>query len=217
MPNAPTVAITDMSEEYKHILARPLSERFEQAFDYAFELHQTQGRQSRKGKDTPYIAHLMAVCAIVLEYGGDEEEAIAALLHDAVEDQGGRPTLEAIRIKFGERVAGIVLECSDSEGDPKPPWRTRKQTYIDHIPHMTPGARIVSLADKIHNARSVLNDFRREGESTWARFKGKREGTLWYYAELARKFMEVKADPMAQELQRIVDSLERETAAVPHQ
>jgi (p)ppGpp synthase/HD superfamily hydrolase len=204
-----------MSEEHKHVVARPLSERFEQAFDYAFELHQTQGRQSRKGKDTPYVAHLMAVCAIVLENGGDEEEAIAALLHDAVEDQGGRPTLEAIRIKFGDRVAGIVLECSDSEGDPKPPWRLRKQTYIDHIAHMTPGARIVSLADKIHNARSVLNDFRREGESTWARFKGRREGTLWYYAELARKFMEVKQDPMAQELQRIVDLLEREAGTGP--
>lgn len=204
-----------MSKEYSQILARPLSERFEQAFDYAFHLHQTQGKQSRKGKDTPYIAHLMAVCAIVLEFGGDEEEAIAALLHDAVEDQGGRPTLEAIRGKFGDRVAGIVLECSDSEGDPKPPWRVRKQAYIDHIPHMTPGARIVSLADKIHNARSVLNDYRREGESTWARFKGKRDGTLWYYAELARKFLEVKVDPMAQELQRIVDSLEREAAANP--
>lgn len=204
-----------MSKEYSEILARPLSEQFEKAFDYAFDLHQTQGRQSRKGKDTPYIAHLMAVCAIVLEFGGDEEEAIAALLHDAMEDQGGRPTLEAIRAKFGDRVAGIVLECSDSEGDPKPPWRARKQAYIDHIPHMTPGARIVSLADKIHNARSVLNDYRREGESTWARFKGKRNGTLWYYAELARKFMEVKVDPMAQELQRIVDSLEREAAANP--
>ncbi len=201
-----------MSEEYNRLLARPLSKRFEQAFDYAFELHQTQGQQSRKGKDTPYVAHLMAVCAIVLEYGGDEEEAIAALLHDAVEDQGGRPTLDAIRTKFGERVAGIVLECSDSEGDPKPPWKQRKQTYIDHIPHMSTGARIVSLADKIHNARSVLNDFRREGESTWARFKGKRDGTLWYYAELARKFLEVKTDPMAQEFQRIVDSLLRETA-----
>jgi (p)ppGpp synthase/HD superfamily hydrolase len=204
-----------MSKEYSQILARPLSERFEQAFDYAFDLHQTQGKQSRKGKDTPYIAHLMAVCAIVLEFGGDEEEAIAALLHDAVEDQGGRPTLEAIRMKFGDRVAGIVLECSDSEGDPKPPWRTRKQAYIDHIPHMTAGARIVSLADKIHNARSVLNDYRREGESTWARFKGKRDGTLWYYAELARKFLKVKVDPMAQELQRIVNSLEREAAANP--
>ena len=204
-----------MTEEYRQILARPLSERFEKAFEYAFELHQTQGRQSRKGKDTPYIAHLMAVCAIVLEYGGDEEEAIAALLHDAVEDQGGRATLEAIRINFGERVAGIVLECSDSEGDPKPPWKQRKQTYIDHIPHMSAGARIVSLADKIHNSRSVLNDYRREGESTWARFKGKRDGTLWYYAELARKFMEVKPDPMAQELRRIVDSLEREAGPGP--
>lgn len=204
-----------MSEEYTRNLARPLSERFEQAFDYAFELHQTQGRQSRKGKDTPYIAHLLAVCSIVLEYGGDEEEAIAALLHDAVEDQGGRPTLDAIRSKFGDRVAGIVLECSDSEGDPKPPWKLRKQAYIDHIPDMTPGARIVSLADKIHNARSVLNDFRREGESTWARFKGKRDGTLWYYAELARKFLEVNADPMAQEFKRIVVSLEREALAGP--
>lgn len=202
-----------MSEDHKRVPARPLSEKFEEAFDYAFELHQRQGRQSRKGKDTPYIAHLMAVCSIVLEYGGDEDEAIAALLHDAVEDQGGRATLETIRKRFGERVAGIVLECSDSEGDPKPPWKTRKQDYIDHIPQMTPGARIVSLADKIHNARSVLNDFRREGESTWARFKGKRDGTLWYYAELARKFMEVKTDAMAQELKRIVDSLKREAAS----
>lgn len=205
-----------MSKEYELILARPLSERFEQAFDLAFELHQRLGRQSRKGKDTPYIAHLMAVCSIVLEYGGDEEQAIAALLHDAVEDQGGRRTLEAIREKFGERVAGIVLECSDSEGDPKPPWKTRKRAYIDHIPHMSAGARIVSLADKIHNARSVLNDYRREGESTWARFKGKRDGTLWYYAELAKEFMEVDPDPMAQELKRIVDSLEREAAASSH-
>jgi (p)ppGpp synthase/HD superfamily hydrolase len=202
-----------MSEDHKHVPARPLSEKFEQAFDYAFELHQRQGRQSRKGKDTPYIAHLMAVCSIVLEYGGDEDEAIAALLHDAVEDQGGRATLETIRKRFGERVAGIVRECSDSDGEPKPPWKVRKQNYIEHVPRMTPGARIVSLADKIHNARSVLNDFRREGESTWARFKGKRDGTLWYYAELAQKFMEAKPDAMAQELKRIVDSLEREAAS----
>jgi (p)ppGpp synthase/HD superfamily hydrolase len=202
-----------MSEEHERILSRPLSERFEKAFDLAFHLHQKTGRQSRKGKDTPYIAHLMAVSAIVLEYGGNEDEAIAALLHDAMEDQGGRPTLERIRKEFGDRVAGIVEECSDCDGgDHKPAWKERKQAYLDHIPHMTSGARLVSLADKIHNARSVLNDFRRDGESTWSRFKGKRDGTLWYYAELSKLFSSIADDPPVRELRRIVEVLMLETS-----
>jgi (p)ppGpp synthase/HD superfamily hydrolase len=196
-----------MSDDKNKKEARHLGAKFEEAFQLAFDLHQTKGKQGRKGKDTPYISHLMAVASLVLEYGGSEEEAIAALLHDAVEDQGGSRTLRLIEEKFGPKVAKIVADCSDSEGDPKPPWLQRKKKYIDHLPHVSPSSRIVSLADKIHNAGTILRDIRQHGVGTFDRFNGKRDGTLWYYDALARIFMEQKPDDMAGELDRIVEEL----------
>jgi (p)ppGpp synthase/HD superfamily hydrolase len=187
--------------------ARHLSRKFEEAFQLAFELHQTKGKQGRKGKDTPYVSHLMAVAALVLEFGGSEEEAIAALLHDAVEDQGGSPTLKLIEERFGHKVAQIVKDCSDCEGDPKPAWSVRKHRYIEHLPHVSESSRRVSLADKIHNAGTILRDLRHHGPGTFDRFTGKRAGTLWYYDALARTFLEQQGDEMARELDRIVNEL----------
>jgi (p)ppGpp synthase/HD superfamily hydrolase len=187
--------------------ARHLGPKFEEAFQLAFDLHQTKGKQGRKGRDTPYVSHLMAVASLVLEFGGSEEEAIAALLHDAVEDQGGPDTLRLIQDRFGPRVAKIVSDCSDCEGDPKPAWEERKRKYIEHLPHVSPSSRIVSLADKIHNAGTILRDVRQHGVKTFDRFNGKRAGTLWYYDALARTFLEQKRDEMAKELDRIVEEL----------
>jgi (p)ppGpp synthase/HD superfamily hydrolase len=169
----------------KDELKNPLSTKFDQALQLAHDLHR---RQPRKKSDVPYIAHLLAVTAIVLESGGDEETAIAALLHDAVEDQGGQPTLDRIRREFGEKVARIVYECSDADGEPKPPWRFRKEQYLAALPHKSTEALLVSFGDKIHNCRSIVRDLRRDGESVWNRFEGRREGTLWYYRELLEKF-----------------------------
>ncbi len=187
--------------------ARHLSRKFEEAFQLAFELHQTKGKQGRKEKDTPYVSHLMAVAALVLEFGGSEEEAIAALLHDAVEDQGGRETLRLIEERFGQAVAKIVADCSDSEGEPKPAWYERKKKYIAHLTHVSAASRIVSLADKIHNAGTILRDVREHGTKTFERFNGKREGTLWYYDSLSRTFLAQNPDAMAKELDRIVNEL----------
>jgi len=183
-----------------------LTTRFEQALQYAASLH---AGQMRKGTGIPYLAHLMGVSALVLEEGGDEDEAIAALLHDAVEDQGGQATLEEVRKRFGERVARIVEACSDSDTIPRPPWRERKERYITHIRHAPPDVRRVSLADKLYNARAILADYRRVGEKVWERFTGGRDGTLWYYRELAKAFRDVGPHFMAEELDRVVTQLER--------
>ncbi len=166
-------------------LKNPLSAKFDRALQLAHDLHR---RQPRKKSDVPYIAHLLAVTAIVLESGGDEDTAIAALLHDAVEDQGGQPTLDRIRREFGERVARIVDECTDADGEPKPPWRFRKEQYLQALPHKSTEALLVSFGDKIHNCRSIVRDLRRDGEAVWSRFEGRRDGTLWYYRELLEKF-----------------------------
>lgn len=155
-----------------------LSDRFREALGYCFDWHR---HQVRKGTPVPYVAHLMAVASIVLENGGDEDTAIAALLHDAVEDQGGLETLEIIRTRFGTRVAAIVRHCSDSHTSPKPPWKERKEKALRHLEKASPEALLVVLADKIHNARSIVLDLRRSGSSVWNRFQGGREGTLWYY------------------------------------
>lgn len=166
-------------------LKNPLSANFDRALQLAHDLHR---RQPRKKSDVPYIAHLLAVTAIVLENGGDEDTAIAALLHDAVEDQGGRPTLDRISREFGERVARIVYECTDADGEPKPPWRFRKEQYLEALPHKSTEALLVSFGDKIHNCRSIVRDLRRDGAAVWDRFEGRRDGTLWYYHELLEKF-----------------------------
>jgi GTP pyrophosphokinase len=186
-----------------------LGERFERALLYAARLHE---KQQRKRSEVPYIAHLLGVTALVLEDGGDEDEAIAALLHDAVEDQGGLDTLETIRVEFGERVAGIVLEVSDSYQQPKPPWRERKAAYITSLGESSPGAVRVSLADKVYNARSTLEDLRREGEAAWNKFNGGRDGTLWYYDELLKAFSLHGQNPLLSELERVVGQIRIMTA-----
>ena len=143
-----------------------LTDRFKDALLYAVNLHQ---KQFRKGTETPYIAHLLAVAATVLENGGDEDQAIAGLLHDAVEDQGGLPRLEEIRSKYGKRIADIVKSCTDAYEDPKPPWKKRKMEYLASIQNKNPDAFVVSLADKLHNARAILADYRTIGEDLWQR------------------------------------------------
>lgn len=151
-----------------------LTDRFDRALLYATHVH---GGQVRKGTSTPYIAHLMAVAATVLEYGGDEDLAIAALLHDSVEDQGGKARLEDVRNRFGERVARIVEACSDSladtaGGERKAHWQERKEAYLAHLRAAGEDILRVSLADKVHNARAILRDLRKPdiGEEIWARF-----------------------------------------------
>ncbi len=183
-----------------------LSPRFESAFSVAASLHATQ---VRKGTGTPYIAHPLAVASLVLEHGGTEDEAIAALLHDAVEDQGGLPTLQRIRDQFGDAVADIVAECTDTFEDPKPEWRQRKEIYIASIPKKSRSARLVSLADKLHNSRAILSDYHQTGDALWERFRGKKEGTLWYYRSLAQAFQNSGPEPLATEFRSVVAELDR--------
>jgi (p)ppGpp synthase/HD superfamily hydrolase len=183
-----------------------LSSRFRDALIFAAELH---ADQMRKASEVPYIAHLLGVTGIALEHGADEDEAIAALLHDAVEDQGGQRTADEIRRRFGDRVAEIVLGCTDADTIPKPPWRARKEAYIAHIEHASPSICLVSAADKLYNARSVLADFRRLDDEVWSRFNGGKDGTLWYYRTLADKLRYRAPRALAEELEHVVSELER--------
>jgi GTP pyrophosphokinase len=185
-----------------------LTIRFLHALSYAFELHQ---RQKRKGTEIPYVGHLLEVAGIVIEYGGNEDEAIAALLHDAVEDQGGPKTREEIRIRFGENVVKIVDDCSDTDKEKKPPWEERKKAYLKHVIHASPSVVLVSAADKLHNVRSIIKDYRAVDGSVWDRFKGKKEGTLWYYRELVKAYKKVSNTPLIDELDRAVKELENLT------
>ena len=188
---------------------RGLGPRFEEALVYATRLH---ADQKKKGTETPYIAHLLGVAAIVLNEGGDEDMAIAALLHDAVEDQGGRPRLQEIQAFFGDRVAEIVEACTDSfaaPGEPKAEWRQRKAAYLAKIPGENADARIVSAADKLYNARQILADYRRQGDTVWSRFKAGREGQLWYYRALVSAFRRAGANSLVDELDRVVTELEQ--------
>jgi (p)ppGpp synthase/HD superfamily hydrolase len=184
----------------------PLTSRFEDALVFAAQLH---ARQKRKGTDIPYVAHLMSVASLVLENGADEDTAIAALLHDAIEDQGGARTREEIRRRFGDRVAAIVQGCTDAEVVPKPPWRARKEAYVAHIAHADAATRLVSAADKLHNARAILADYRALGEALWKRFNGGKEGTLWYYRALSNAFRQAGSSPLTEELDRVVAEIER--------
>ncbi len=181
-----------------------LTERFEQALVYAARLH---NKQLRKGTNVPYITHLLSAAALVLEDGGDEDQAIAALLHDAVEDQGGLQTLEEIRVRFGERVALIVDGCSDAYGAPKPPWKERKEKYLERIHLLPEDVHRVSLADKLHNARSVLASLAIDGISTWDRFQGGHDGTLWYYQQLVAIYRELGDGFMVREFERVVNEI----------
>ena len=190
-----------------------LTHRFDEALHYATRHH---ARQLRKGTPVPYTAHLLAVASLVLEMHGDEDEAIGALLHDVVEDGGGSKALAEIRARFGDKVAEIVEANSDSidEGDEKGPWFERKRAYLDSFPHKSPAALRVSLADKLHNARSILIDYRTHGDELWSRFKqGQGLATRIYYRELVRAFeaqqerMGVYAQPSVEELSRTVAAI----------
>jgi (p)ppGpp synthase/HD superfamily hydrolase len=183
-----------------------LTARFHRALVYAARVH---ARQFRKGTTRPYIGHLLGVTSIVLTHGGDEDEAIAALLHDAVEDQGGKPRLREIRRKFGARVARIVEGCTDSDVEPKPPWLERKREYLRHLRHADSSVRLVSAADKVYNARETLEDFRSHRDALWKRFKGGRQGTLWYYREVGKTLRRKGPKQLAEELDRVVKELAR--------
>lgn len=187
-----------------------LNRRFDLALHFASGLHY---RQVRKGTTTPYVAHLLGVCALVLESGGDEDQAIAALLHDAMEDQGGLPTLDTIERLFGEPVAKIVRECSDSETadrEHKPPWQERKQAYVARLRVASSAALLVSAADKVHNARDILAAYRQIGDEVWRRFKASKADQLRYYRDLVSGFQARRESPNAlvAELDRVVTTLE---------
>ena len=191
----------------------PLGPRFREALDLTARLHQTQ---ARKGGSIPYVAHLLAVTAIVLENGGDEDLAIAALLHDAVEDQGGAETLAEIQRRFGDRVADIVDACSDTDEIPKPPWRERKEAYLAHLQSASPDVLLVSLSDKLHNARSILMNYRALGPALWERFNAGKDGQLWYYRELVRIFRQRSEHrELVDELERVITTLEQEILKGP--
>ena len=181
-----------------------LSNRFQAALKMAFELHQGQ---ERKGSREPYFSHLMSVAALVLENGGTENQAISALLHDAVEDQGGLPTLKKIQEEFGDEVAEIVDGCTDAYTEPKPPWKDRKIGYLEKLKTAPDTILLVSLSDKVHNARSILRDFQKEGDVIWDRFKGGKPGTLWYYQSLANIFDESPFPFLKQELRQLVEEI----------
>jgi (p)ppGpp synthase/HD superfamily hydrolase len=181
-----------------------LSARFEEALVYATQAH---CRQMRKQTEVPYIAHVLGVTAIALEYGATEAEAIAALLHDVVEDCGGAPRLREIRERFGESVARIVEGCTDTDEKPKPPWRERKEQYLAHLAHADASTVLVSASDKLHNARSILRDLREEGDSVWTRFKGGKEGTLWYYKSLVAALRKRGKKELVSELEETVDQM----------
>jgi (p)ppGpp synthase/HD superfamily hydrolase len=180
------------------------SQRLTDAFSLAAELHRAQ---LRKGTAIPYLSHLMGVASLVLDNGGEEDHVIAALLHDAVEDQGGLDTLTEIRRRFGDRVAAIVEDCSDAFPPAKPAWRERKERYLRHLETADFDARLVSAADKLHNLRAILSDFRILGEEVWSRFNAGPDEILWYYDEIARIIEERGPEPISRELAATLSDL----------
>jgi (p)ppGpp synthase/HD superfamily hydrolase len=187
-----------------------MTTRFDQALVYACEVHRDQ---VRKGSGIPYIAHVLGVASIAMEYGADEDEAIGALLHDAAEDGGGEARLAEIRARFGDDVGDIVLGCSDSlveNPEEKLPWRERKEAYVGTA---SPPVCLVSAADKIHNVRAIMRDYARLGEEVWDRFQGRRDGTLWYYREVADALALCYRAPITRDLQALVDELVSLTGA----
>jgi (p)ppGpp synthase/HD superfamily hydrolase len=182
------------------------SNRFDEAVALAVEAFRPV---VRKGSGVPYITHLMSVCALVGEAGGDEDQLIAAILHDYLEDIPGASASELER-RFGARVARMVGALSDSTGEPKPPWRARKEAYLAHLRHEPDDVRLVSCADKLHNCRSIREDLAERGPEVFERFQGKRDGTLWYYQELVVALSEGWDHPMLRRLAREVEALVRE-------
>ena len=185
----------------------PISPRFRQALDYAATLH---AEHTRKGSGIAYVSHLLGVAALAIEYGANEDEAIAALLHDAVEDQGGPPTLEAIRKSYGDEVARIVDACSDTDEVPKPPWKERKEAYLEHLESADESVRLVSCCDKIHNLRAILSDYRHFGSEVFDRFKAGQEGTMWYYAALSETFTRLGPERPASDFANVLSTLQTE-------
>ena len=189
--------------------AKALSSRFVDALAFAIKAH---GHQARKGGDVTYVAHLLGVASLVLEAGGDEETAIAGLLHDCIEDTD--TTAQEIEVAFGPRVAAIVEACTDAHVRPKPPWRDRKERYVAHLRSRATSTDVlvVSRADKLHNARAILHDYRDVGDKLWSRFKEGPEQQLWYYDTLTGIFAERLPGTMTDELRRVVDELRTEVA-----
>lgn len=180
-----------------------LGPRFEEALAYAARVH---ALQLRKGMPVPYVSHLLGVCSLVLEDGGDEDEAIAALLHDAAEDQGGAARLTDIATRFGPRVAAIVEGCSDTLATPKPPWPERKRAYLERLPQATPEVIRVTLADKLYNLGTIVRDYHRLEEDLWLRFDPEAD-VLWYYESLAETFATATTSRMQSELADAVSDL----------
>jgi (p)ppGpp synthase/HD superfamily hydrolase len=202
-----------MNVRKKKSLSPPyLGPRLQHAFRYAAEKH---AGQTRKQSAVPYLSHLMAVASLVLEAGGDEDMAIAALLHDVVEDCGGLPRLREVRKLFGARVAKIVEGCTDSFGEPKAEWIERKKDYLREVKHADAETRLVSASDKLHNVRTILADYRQDGEAIWTRFNGKKEGTLWYYRALIDEYRRRNPNRNTRELEIAVTELESAVANNP--
>ena len=190
-----------------------LTERFQEALSYAAELHNTQ---TRKASEVPYVGHLLSVAGLVIEADGTETEAIAALLHDAAEDQGGDATLDEIEKRFGRDVATIVDECSDTVVTPKPPWRQRKENYVAHLHEASDAAIRVSMADKLDNARAILRDLRRHGPQVWQRFNTTNpQDHLWYYRSLLDVYRSRSDSWIVDELARVIRALEEEVGPPP--
>ena len=181
-----------------------LGERFADAVRYASALHRDQARKQTR---IPYLSHLLAAASLVLEQGGDEDEAIAALLHDALEDQWERTSEEQIRDRFGDKVARIVVACSDSTGGRKQDWKPRKRAHLDHLATQTPEVLRVSIADKLHNARSIVADLRVAGDVIWDRFTAGPQQQAWYYTALADIFRQHLESPLVTEFQVVVAEL----------
>lgn len=196
----------------------PLGDRFAAALALTSELHRSQARKTGadEAAGVSYLGHLLGVAAIVIDAGGSEDMAIAALLHDAVEDQGGRATLERIRDEFGDTAARIVSDCSDWVGDgEKPPWLERKRRYVEHLGELDQDSLLVSLADKLYNARAIALDMRTVGDSVWERFNADGPAVVAYYARLAERFAELRPGPLADELLDVARSLSNEPVPAP--
>ena len=196
--------ILNENQDFMH----QMTDRFVEAVKLAAELHR---HQVRKGGNVPYISHLLRVTGLVLEYGADEDTAIAAMLHDAVEDQGGLETAARIREQFGQRVERFVMECSDSvtgKGHSKRPWRERKETMIACLENFAPESQRIIACDKLDNLRSTLKEYPKVGEELWQRFSGGREGTLWYYRSMIEALRETDDCPVLDELETTFTRLE---------
>lgn len=200
-----------LKENQKNMTAQ-FTERFAEAFKYAAHEHRCQ---MRKGTKIPYISHLMSVSALIWENGGDEDQAIAGLLHDVIEDADPPSAVPRIRKeileRFGPRVLRLVEGCTDGEQDAsgeKAPWKERKENYLEHLQHEPAELLLVSCCDKLHNARAILTDLTTHGESLFNRFTGKKEGTLWYYRKLSEIYQAKLPNVVAvRELASVVDSI----------